>query len=81
MEMQTKDYLTYIVEYRSKLIRLLELLKQNPTKYELKIIETEAMIKVVDHLKEEYLKSIYSTLQETTILPEIGTRWTRNDLS
>ncbi len=81
MEMQTKDYLTYIVEYRSKLNRLLELLNSNPTKYELKIIETEAMIKVVDHLREEYLKSIYSTLQETTILPEIGTRWTRNDLS
>jgi hypothetical protein len=81
MEMANNDYLTFIVEYRTKLSRLLYLLNQNPIKYRDRILETNAMIKVVDYLKDEYMKSVYSNLQDTTILPEIGARWTRNDLS
>jgi len=81
MEMANNDYLTFIVEYRNKLSRLLYLLNQNPIKYQARILETNAMIKVVDYLKDEYMKSVYSNLQDTTILPEIGARWTRNDLS
>lgn len=79
--MANNDYLTFIVEYRNKLSRLLYLLNQNPIKYQARILETNAMIKVVDYLKDEYMKSVYSNLQDTTILPEIGARWTRNDLS
>lgn len=81
MEMTNNDYLTFMVEHRNKLSKLLTLLNQDPVKYELKIIQTQAMIRLADYFKEEYMKSIYSHLQETTILPEIGARWTRNDLS
>lgn len=72
MEMQNNDYLTFLGTYRTKLVKLLGVLNHDPIKYEVKIIEVQAMIKVVDYLKDEYYKTIINSLQETGIF---STHW------
>lgn len=79
--MHNDDFYTFIVEYQAKLNRLLNLLQQDPKKYEIRIIETKAMIKMTEYYKEEYVKHFTHNLQETSFLHEIGDHRTRFDLS
>lgn len=65
--MQNNDYLTFLGTCRTKLVKLLGVLNHDPIKYEVKIIEVQAMIKVVDYLKDEYYKTIINSLEETGI--------------
>jgi hypothetical protein len=75
MEMHDNDYMSYLIGYRNKLSKLLDLFNNDNVKYESKILQTEAMIRVVDHLKSEYMKVIYSNLQETNTFPTVGNGW------
>lgn len=77
MGMENNDYLLFMTDYRAKLVTLMGLLNQNPVKYESKILQTEAMIRVVDIFKQEYLNFISIPLNETAFMPEIESRWTR----
>lgn len=79
--MENNDYILFMTDYRAKLVTLMGLLYQNPVKYESKILQTEAMIRVVDIFKQEYLNSILAPLNETTFMPEIESRWTRKEHS